>query len=1055
MRPLYLKMSAFGPYASTAEVDFEKLGKKGLFLVTGDTGAGKTTIFDAMTFALFGQTSGSDREVGNLRSDFADDSTATEVEFLFEHKDREYKIIRSPKYAVKKQRKEGFTDKPAKAVLYREPEEPVEGIKQVAEAVEELLRISYDQFKQISMIAQGEFRDVLNADSKKRGEILQKVFSTENYSKMSFKMEDKYKDAKKGLEDTLKNIEILFKTVKCTEDSSCWEKYSEMANSKNDKEGSYQVDDKIGILEKIIDETYAKIQASKEEQSLLRMVAEAKAKEYALVQSVNSIFAKYQEILDEKKSLDEQKDHYLEMEKTLEKGKRAFFNVKPVYDGYLESREKLEKIEKDKAVAEEGKELCQAKLVKLEGETEELEKELPKAQELAVKAANIKEKKEQYQERDSVRLLMEAAEKNLKDSARGQEDAQATLEKSKDDADKLEKRIGEISGSPEKLVVAKGVLEKINLKIDDLLKIRDERLVKYVQSKSNLEKQQASYLSARENFDSANREYDDYQRVLEESRAGILAQSLKVNQPCPVCGSLEHPNPARLLTGEVSEEKLKELKGIRDLAEEGKNKAGDKAAFAKAQFEEGQKSLAEELAKFYEKANFAEDDFQIKWTSVLTEDINKLKEESESVSKEVKTLTLEKDELADLTEKAKKLAEQIKENEKSSEDAKAKAVEAEKEVATVKAKFDLLANLEYNSWKSAWDSACQLEKESESIIFKVEEHKTSVSKEKERLSALKASVQGLEKQYAEGDTILQEKDNLLKAVLGDNGFVDVLEFRTSLVDESTMATKEENLRNYQDKVKVNLASYESSLKDIEGKEPVDEVEAKSAAETSREAFEYEQTRCTNLENQLEHNKSVLDNIVKAKNKQEKDLEKVTKLKNLSDLLKGQVKGKVRTSFETYVQMEGFDGIIAAANKRLLPLSGGQYQLYRHIDDTAKANVALNLDILDNHTGKKRPVSSLSGGESFMASLSLALGLSDKVSASAGGIKIDALFIDEGFGTLDEKSLNDSMAMLHELSSSDKLIGIISHREELKQEIDKKIVIKKSSCGSSIAVETDV
>jgi exonuclease SbcC len=207
------------------------------------------------------------------------------------------------------------------------------------------------------------------------------------------------------------------------------------------------------------------------------------------------------------------------------------------------------------------------------------------------------------------------------------------------------------------------------------------------------------------------------------------------------------------------------------------------------------------------------------------------------------------------------------------------------------------------------------------------------------------------------------------------------------------------------------------------------------------AYEYEQTRCTNLENQLEHNKSVLDNIVKAKSKQEKDLEKVTKLKNLSDLLKGQVKGKVRTSFETYVQMEGFDGIIAAANKRLLPLSGGQYQLYRHVDETAKANVALNLDILDNHTGKKRPVSSLSGGESFMASLSLALGLSDKVSASAGGIKIDALFIDEGFGTLDSEYLNTVINALEQLHNiGGKKVGIISHVDSLKERITTQIQV---------------
>ena len=187
-------------------------------------------------------------------------------------------------------------------------------------------------------------------------------------------------------------------------------------------------------------------------------------------------------------------------------------------------------------------------------------------------------------------------------------------------------------------------------------------------------------------------------------------------------------------------------------------------------------------------------------------------------------------------------------------------------------------------------------------------------------------------------------------------------------------------------------------------------------------------------------------------KAEHKLQEVTTLKNLTDILQGKTAGKNKTSFETYVQMAGFDDIIRAANKRLQSMSGGQYQLYRHEDLEAKGNVALNLDILDNYTGKRRPVSTLSGGESFMASLSLALGLSDRVTANAGGIRIDTLFIDEGFGTLDEKSLNDALGMLQELSYSNKLIGIISHREELKEVIPKKVVVKKNHKGSSIATD---
>jgi exonuclease SbcC len=183
------------------------------------------------------------------------------------------------------------------------------------------------------------------------------------------------------------------------------------------------------------------------------------------------------------------------------------------------------------------------------------------------------------------------------------------------------------------------------------------------------------------------------------------------------------------------------------------------------------------------------------------------------------------------------------------------------------------------------------------------------------------------------------------------------------------------------------------------------------------------------------------------------LEKVAVLKNLADLVQGKVIGRNRTSLETYVQMAGFDSILAAANQRLLPMSGGQYRLYRHEDPQAKGNIALTLDILDHYTGKKRPVSTLSGGESFMASLSLALGLSDRITASAGGVKVDALFVDEGFGTLDEKSLNDAISMIQELTSGSRLVGIISHRQELKEEIPGKIIVEKSRNGSSISIET--
>jgi exonuclease SbcC len=253
---------------------------------------------------------------------------------------------------------------------------------------------------------------------------------------------------------------------------------------------------------------------------------------------------------------------------------------------------------------------------------------------------------------------------------------------------------------------------------------------------------------------------------------------------------------------------------------------------------------------------------------------------------------------------------------------------------------------------------------------------------------------------------------------------------------------------------VAISKLELAKQDIQGKEKLDESLAIQEAAESKQAEREAKAVLTKVQNRWERNQESLGQIRKQKKKAEKTLEELERYQNLSDLLSGKTTGKNKTSFETYVQMSGFDGIIRAANRRLLPMSGGQYQLYRHEDPNAKGNIALNLDILDHYTGKKRPVSSLSGGESFMASLSLALGLSDMVSANAGGIRVDTLFIDEGFGTLDEKSLLDAIAMLQELSNSNKLIGIISHREELKEEISKKIQIHKTNKGSSLEINIE-
>ena len=323
------------------------------------------------------------------------------------------------------------------------------------------------------------------------------------------------------------------------------------------------------------------------------------------------------------------------------------------------------------------------------------------------------------------------------------------------------------------------------------------------------------------------------------------------------------------------------------------------------------------------------------------------------------------------------------------------------------------------------------------------------------LAEKKTACQSLMEQKTTLAGTLNEKEIAYVKVRESQAFVDETDFLLYLVPKEEISRREEEILKFESAVTANEANYKSAKEDIRDKEQLDEEQAKLESDSYKEAAEQERELLTKLKQRKERNVETANKILHKKLEVEDKLEEVGMLTNLANLFNGKTAGKNRTSFETFVQMSGFDRIIHAANRRLLPISGGQYQLYRHEDLNAKGNIALNLDILDNYTGKKRPVNTLSGGESFMASLSLALGLSDCVTASAGGIKIDTLFIDEGFGTLDEKSLNDAITMLHELSASDKLIGIISHREELREELPKKILITKTNKGSHIAIENEM
>ncbi len=1055
MKPIKLVMSAFGPYASRAEVDFEVFGDKGIFLVTGDTGAGKTTIFDAITFALFNKTSGMDREVNTVRSDFADVKDETFVEFTFSHMGREYKIVRHPAYTVSKVKGTGEitkTSKAAKADFIRFPDTPISGTRQVNEAVEELLRINYDQFKQISMIAQGEFRKVLNADPKTRGEILQKIFLTNGYEKMGFIMENRSKAAHGELANIFRSIDQYFETVECGGDNSLNTELKELKQASASGKSQYFVEKKIKLIENILEQDTLEEKEYTEEVDKQSKYIEIKSKEHVLINSVNSLFDKYDTACKERELLNNEKESIDQIMDQVIVGKKALYDVKPVYDNYIAAKKQFADSEINKSQCQAETEEKEKAYISAQEALKSSESRKTEAEEKREKAVLLKQDEPLYLKHDELVENSTKIETAINTTKKRMSNKETVLHEKEELLSKHELRKRELEDSEQKYVAKKFECDQLEKKKNSLDEYINKIYPTLKKEKQTVLALQEKYIKARDRYDLINREYVEKEKLFEASRAGIIALKLVAGMPCPVCGSTEHPMPATLTEDNVTEEDIQSLKESLDAALEVKNSTNLKAA--------------EKVAAY----NEAENNFCVGVSKILNQEIGDAFDALVEKAKQEYLLTVKilSDELVDLErldrdKKEYRQLDKIISECKAEKDAVSKEIEQlnqdiqikEKEFASLKGQIDGMKSLQYKNLEAAQKARRTIEAEVKSIFDDIDAKQKKLEFSKEQRSISKTNLENAFVHNEKAKTLFEEKSVEYTSKLGETGFADEKMFLKAILSKDELVNKELKLQDYEQRIAANKAMLEMAQKDIEGKERIDETEIKKELSDAKRRLIQLQDALNSCHHRKINNETALNKITKQFEKGKDKLEEVNILSSLADMLRGKTAGSNRTSLETYVQIAGFDGIIHAANKRLQPMSGGQYQLYRHEDLESKKNVALNLDILDNYTGKKRPVSTLSGGESFLASLSLALGLSDRVSANAGGIKIDTLFIDEGFGTLDEKSLNDALGMLYDLSDSNKLIGIISHREELKEVLPKKLVIKKTNKGSQISVDLGI
>ena len=1060
MKPIKLVISAFGPYAGRVpDINFEQFEDKGLFLISGDTGAGKTTIFDAICFALYGTTSGTYRDKNNLRSEYAKDSDESFVDFYFSHQGKNYHLLRHPAYERKKQRGEGVITQKEKAVLYTEGEVPIEGLTPVNNAVRELLHIDEKQFKQIAMIAQGEFWTLLNATTDDRTKILRTIFMTEGYKNIEDKLKGRMSSSGEIRKNTENSVIQYFCDAQAEESGDHYEELLELQERARGSSSAWNIAEMLELLEKIIEEDSFSLNNVKKELKEAASELDEHNKTLTLAETNNGFIKKLNDLLKEKEALDDQKDDMEKLASVIERLKTATRSVNPAFKAWNLKKEEAEKtssgIENEKILLKASEERAK----EANDTLEEAAKRLPEAEIYQKQIDKIIEEEPGYKRRDElkkeIRLMEKTELEAVSEEDELKEEEEALQKKIRD----LKESISELKESPEKLISTRSEGDKLNSLSGEIDILLNEKIPLRKEKTGELEIRIKEFQEAFAKYEKATAARIEAEKILDGSRAGILAQALKEGTKCPVCGSVHHPEPAKLPEKAMTEEEFKKLQNKENKFHEEKsqkNIEAEKTGTFLAQLEEQLRNdildcIGSDLIGIDGSGKTVEE-----LISLLTEakpSLDKKIKENKKLQKVLEDATRSLGEAEETLEKAQGI-----ETEKLAgkrEEIFTKKQEAVKRRAEVSTELKSLEKLGYENLAEAQKERVKLEKAVSDIknaLSKAEDGKAEADRQVTvHKSALSTLDSALKVQKSDEEKLKETLDIALK----ENDYSTVEEMLSFVVTEEEISEKEEKLAKFRQMVSTNEVQLTQARKDAEGKTEIDIEEIKAVCEEKADNLDIIRKKENEIENRIKINREKKDNISSQSGKLEEAIRENGISSRLYNLVRGTT-GKGKITLEQYIQAAGFDGIIAAANRRLLPMSEGQYELYRQEDALGKkSNNFLDLEVLDNYTGHRRPVGNLSGGESFKASLSLALGLSDTVSSNLGGIQMDALFIDEGFGTLDRKSMDGAMDILVNLSGANKLVGIISHREELMENIPQQIKVKKEKDGSHIEIDTGI
>lgn len=930
MRPLKLNMNAFGSYIQETEIDFTKLGTEGLYLITGDTGAGKTTIFDAITFALYGAPSGEYRRKDMLRSRGVEDGVCTYVELVFECRNekgivKQYTVRRSLEYERPKTRGSGTTTRPAESILiFSDNRSPIVKDSEVTAKITEILGVNESQFKQIIMLAQGDFRKMLFAKSTERQEIFRKLLDTEIFKLFQQKIEEKAADSENEFENAKAEMLRIINSADCRQTAELSEAKDKIIN---------------GGLQNL------------------------------------SALDPFSELLKNSRQGDEL--HHNEISQSLRELKKNINEINRYIGTAKERNGYFEEIGRLNGILPE----LEENVKKSDAEYELIVKENnPKMIELNAQIAVINEKLEKFDELDKLRYDLDQNRVQIKkdkaelDSLN--EDLAAVQEKLTAMKSELE-RLGNVGENMARSEAEKNRLERDKKAVEELL----AEIGSYNDTFEELSAEQEKFKAAKDEADRLEDNAKALRERYDNERAGLyaeIAETLSEGRPCPVCGSVHHPNKA--VKSDNSPDK-KDVSAAEKKAKESRSTADalcNSCEKIKGRFESVLSSVEKKLADLKFECSPEKTD------EVVTR-LNSINAEIENISQKLeneKRKNLRRGEL----EKA------IPENEN-------KAEETRKKCAELKSEID----------KSA----------------------VRAEEQEKQLSGLESELGFKSKQEAQAQTkaLQSESDALMEEIHKA---------------EKKAGDAEKRLRETHTRIKALSDQLPENYAPVDVGELNEKLSRLGAAENELT----EKLNDTAL--RIKINLEALNGITEMLPKLIKCEERTALLGGLSDVANGKVKGQSKTKLESFVQVEFFKDILRRANIQFNRMTNGRFELVcksapsdNHRDQT------LDINVFDHYNGKEGDVRSLSGGESFLASLSLALGLSETVRKNVGGVELETMFVDEGFGSLDDDTLNQAMTSLSALTESGILIGIISHVSELKRAISKQIIVKKDGRGSSV------